>query len=223
MYFLAIDTATNSGGVAVSRNSEVIGKLMVKTPLQYSDRIIYYIDFLLEQLSIGIEDVGCYVVAHGPGSFTGLRIGLATTKALCQGRECPGVGVSTLEALAYRFRGAAERVAPMIDARRQQVYGGVYECRDGQVKGVQPVTVLPPAAWLKQLPEEPCLFVGDGAQMYHQTILALRPKDRFLRTDNCILNELCELGYWSYVRGETVRAESIQAHYVRPSDAEMPE
>lgn len=222
MYFLALDTATNSGGVALARNSELIGLAMFKTPLKYSDRIIHYIDFLLRQLDLQPDQIDCFVTTTGPGSFTGLRIGLATVKGFCQGLDRPVIGVSTLEALAYRYREVSEIVAPMIDARRQQVYGAVYETDQKGVRELVAGTVQPPSEWLKGLPDDlEYLFVGDAAQMYHQSILALRPKSRFLLTDNCVLSELCQLGYWRYTRGEAGDSAALEANYIRPSDAEL--
>lgn len=221
MLLLAVDTATNSGGVAVARNSEVVGLAMVKTPLRYSDHLMEYIEFLLGQLEFRIGQVDGFAVAVGPGSFTGLRIGIAAAKALAQGLDRPAMGISTLEALAWRFRHVSGRVAPMVDARRQQIFGAVYAVDGEQPRLVEPETVAPPAAWLSGLPAEPCLYVGDGAQMYASTVAGCRPEGRLLRTDNCILSELCDLAFRRVLRGETGDAASLTANYVRPSDAEL--
>lgn len=221
MYLLAIDTATNSGGVALSRNSEVIGVVMCKTPMRYSEKLIEYTDFLLTQLEVDIGEVDCFVVAIGPGSFTGLRIGIATAKGFCMSRGKPAIGVTTLEALAWRFRRVSNRVAPMIDARRQQIYGALYQGDEGGLTELQESCVKAPAEWLKGLPLEECAYVGDAAQMYSQTVAALQPKGRVLSTDNRILNELCELGYIRFATGESHSGSDLKANYVRPSDAEM--
>lgn len=221
MLLLALDTATNSGGVALARNSEVVGLLMVKTPLRYSDHLMEYIEFLLAHLEFRIQEVDCFAVAVGPGSFTGLRIGIAAAKALAQGLDRPAIGISTLEALAWRFRHVSGRVAPMVDARRQQIFGAVYAVDSDQPRLVEPEVVAPPAAWLSRLPAEPCLYVGDGAQMYASTVAGCRPEGRLLRTDNCILSELCDLGFRRVLRGETGDAACLTANYVRPSDAEL--
>ena len=194
---------------------------MLKTPLSYSDKLIYYIDFLLDQLEVGKDQIDSFVVANGPGSFTGLRIGIAMAKAMAQGLERPAIGITTLEALAFRFRAVSTIVAPLIDARRQQVYGGCYQCDDTGVEVLQAPTVKPPAEWLRDCSESDCLFVGDAAQMYAQTITSIRAEARVLRTDNCILTELCQLGYLRYLRGETGSAGQLEATYIRPSDAEL--
>jgi tRNA threonylcarbamoyladenosine biosynthesis protein TsaB len=221
MHLLAIDTATNSGGVAISRNSEITGVVMIKTPLRYSDRLIGYVDFLLKELNLTIGHFDCFVVSTGPGSFTGLRIGLACVKAWCQSQQKPCVGVSTLEALAHRFRTQASRIAPLIDARRQQVYGAVYDCSGKTPQVVQPARVAPPAAWLKELDSSPELFVGDGAQLYGTTIQALRPESQILKTDNYLLTGLCQIGFQRYCQGQTLTAAELKAVYIRPTDAEL--
>jgi tRNA threonylcarbamoyladenosine biosynthesis protein TsaB len=221
MYLLAIDTATNSGGVALSRNSEVIGLVMCKTPMRYSDKVIGYVDFLLKQLDANISEIDCFVAANGPGSFTGLRIGIATVKGFCLAQDRPALGISTLEALAWRFRWVSNRIAPMIDARRQQIYGALYETDGHGLTLLQKGSVGPPGEWLKRLPAEPCVYVGDAAQMYSQTVAALQPRGRVLATDNCILKPLCELGYLSFTRGESYSGADLAADYIRPSDAEI--
>jgi tRNA threonylcarbamoyladenosine biosynthesis protein TsaB len=222
MYFLAVDTATNSGGVALARNAELIGTVQIKRPLEYSEHLLSQVEFLLGQFRLALKEIDAFVVASGPGSFTGLRIGLATVKGFSQALGRPVSGVSTLEALAYRFRHVCDRVAPMIDARRQQVFGALYDVgEEGESRPVHPERVAPPARWLIELPDERCLFVGDGAQMYASTVASLRPSDSLIRSDNTILPELCLLGYHRFVRGETGDAGSLIANYVRPSDAEL--
>lgn len=222
MYFLALDSSTNSGGAALARNSEVTAVLMIKNPMRYSSDILGYIEFLLGSFDLSFDDVDCLVTTLGPGSFTGLRIGMATVKGLSQGRGLPVVGVSTLEALAWEHRDRSPRIAPVVDARRQQVYGAVYDVLGELPRQLVPETVMRPEEWVRGLPVDSTLFVGDGAQMYGNSIRALRPADPVGRTDNCLLRALCELGYRHYVRGETGTAAELRANYVRPSDAEMP-
>jgi len=220
MYLLALDTATDSGGVAVSRNSEIAALVIMKTPLRYDETLLDLIDFTLKNLSLDLQQIGCVAVSSGPGSFTGLRVGLAVAKGIGQPLGLPLAGISTLEALAYRFRREGPLVAPMMDARRQQVYAGLYRVDASSARPELPDQALPPEQWLKSLPRSECLFVGDGAQLYREAIRAFDPEARVLDTDNRILEELCALGYLRVTEGKTVSAEELRAHYVRPSDAE---
>ena len=221
MYLLAIDTTTNSGGVALARNTEVVGMVMLKTPLAYSEKLLYCVDFLLHQFELELKAVDCFAVTTGPGSFTGLRIGLATVKGFSQGLDKPVVGVETLQALAYRFRWVHSSVAPMIDARRQQIYGAVYRIRGDEIQVEKEAWVGPPDQWLKSLPRQEYLFVGDGAQLYRNALSTHKPRSRLLETDNRLLEPLCQLAYREFMQGKVVSAEELQAHYVRPSDAQL--
>ena len=219
IHILAIDTATNSGGAALSRNGEVIASLMVKAPLQYAEKILYLVDFLLDQHKLKLEEMDCFAVANGPGSFTGLRIGIATVKGFCQGLDKPVVGISTLEALAYRFRWVQSRVAPMIDARRDQIYGGMFQFNGTQIELEQKEEVTFPVQWLKRIPSRECLFVGDGARLYKETIVAAHPEARVLETDNRLLEALSQLAYQRFKEAKTQSAQQLKAKYLRPSDA----
>ncbi len=222
MYILALDTATNSGGIALSRNAEVIGQVMLKAPLRYSEEVLSCAEFLLDGLRVKRTQLGCFAVAAGPGSFTGLRIGLATVKAFAQSLDRPAVGLSTLEALAFRFRWTRNRIVPMIDARRQQIYGAAY--RTDSESGVRlevEEQVAPPAEFLRQVPPGDHLFVGDGAQQYRTTIQALHPRSRVASSNNCILPELCLLAHRRHMAGETGGERHLKANYLRPSDARI--
>jgi len=221
MFILALDTATNAGGLALSRNSEVIGVLMCKTPLNYAERLLDWIDFLLKQHDIGINDIGCFAVAAGPGSFTGLRIGVAAAKAFGQASGRPVIALSSLEALAFRFRQMSSLVASMVDARRQQIYGAVYETNGKEPKLRVHEQVSRPEEWLRSLPNEAYLFVGDGALLYRSTILNLMPGARVAESDNCILRELCQLAYLRYTEGVHTDARSVKANYLRPPDVKL--
>ena len=219
IHILAIDTATNTGGAALSRNGEVIASLMVKAPLQYAEKILYLVDFLLDQHKLKLKEMDCFAVANGPGSFTGLRIGIATVKGFCQGLNKPVVGISTLEALAYRFCWAHSRVAPMLDARRDQIYGAIFKFNGSQIELEQKEQVSSPAQWVKEIPGQECLFVGDGAQLYKETIVAAHPEARVLETDNRVLETLCQLAYQRFKEAKTQSAQELKANYIRPSDA----
>lgn len=221
MYILAVDTATHAGGAALSCDGEVIGSVMIKAPLRYSEKIIPFVDFLLEQQGLRLEEIDGFAVASGPGSFTGLRIGVASVKAFCQSLDRPAVGISTLEALAYRFRWIEGRIAPLMDARRKQIFGALYRVEDGEVHLEGTERVLSPQDWLRDLPAQECVFVGDGVRVYRETLLSIRPEARLIETDNRILEALCGLAHRRFREGKTVSAQDLAAHYIRPSDAEL--
>lgn len=220
-YILAVDTATNCGGVALGRDGEAIGQVMIKASLRYQERLVRLIDFLLGQHDLELAEIDCFAAAGGPGSFTGLRVGLATVKAFCQALGKPAVAVSSLRALAYRFRFVSGLVAPLIDARRRQVFAALYRAGDSHLEEVLPEAAVRPESWLKELPSQPCLFVGDGAQLYRTLILSSHSRARVAESDNTILAELCQLAWQSYREGKAVPAAEVRANYVRPPDVEL--
>ncbi len=223
MYILAIDTATNAGGVALGRNNELVALWMSKSPLRYSESLVSWVDFVLGQEGLQLSDIGCFAVTTGPGSFTGLRIGLAAVKAFSQVLVRPVFGVSTLHALAYRFRHNAEYVVPLIDARRQQVYAAVYRTGPSACTLVGEEAVARPDQWLGTLPaEREYLFVGDGAVLYKSTVSALMPGSRLIESDNSVLRELIELAQQWSAAGQVGQGLQLKGNYLRPPDAKLP-
>ena len=221
MHILAIDTATNSGGVALSRGAKLLGVKTIQTPRCYSEKIISAVDFLLTNHDLKINDIGCVVTSVGPGSFTGIRIGLSTVKAFCQPLDIPVVGISTLATLAYRFSHLSSYIAPIIDAGRKQIYGAAYQVKHSEINIESPEQVLPPSKWLASIPTSQYLFVGDGVQLYEDIILSIHPKAQMLITNNQIIEQLCLVGHSYFRKGQTLKAANLAANYIRPSDAEL--
>lgn len=219
MHILAIDTATNCGGAALSHDREVIGLVMAKVPLRYSETILDMVDFLLVQHRLELAKIDCFAVVAGPGSFTGVRIGLTTIKSFCQALGKPVVGISSLEALAYRFRQVDSHIAPMMDAGRRQIYGALFQIEGSSIHPEQEEQVLAPEKWLEGLPAGDCVVVGDGAGCYRETISKVKPDARVLETDNRVVDQLCPLAYQRFQQGNTVTAHQLQANYVRSPDA----
>ncbi len=129
---LAVDTTTPGGSTAVLRDERVIGSVSTWTEETYSSRMFRQVDFLLEELGLGLDQVDLFAVASGPGSFTGLRVGLAAIKAWAEVYGKPVAGVSALEAIAEESRSASPLLVPAFDARRGEVYFGVYR-REGDL------------------------------------------------------------------------------------------
>lgn len=223
MYILAIDTATNAGGVALGRNNELVALWMSKSPLRYSESLISWVDFVLQQERLQLSDIGCFAVTVGPGSFTGLRIGLAAVKAFSQVLGRPVFGVSTLHALAHRFRHSGQHIVPLIDARRQQVYAAVYRADETGCSLVGEEAVARPDQWLDTLPRDrQYVFVGDGAVLYKSTISALLPGHRLLESDNSVLRELVDLAQLWSAAGNQGQGFNLKGNYLRPPDAKLP-
>ena len=168
MRILAVDTTTERGSVAVVAGGEVLGEIRLRAGMGHSRRLMPAIAFLIEGLGLSAADIEGYAVTAGPGSFTGLRVGLACVQglALASGRRC--VGLSTLDVLAARIAGASPTLVAAMDAYRGEVYACVYG-GDATRRG-EPVTALPRDAFAG-LPAG-AAFIGDGAARYRAEIEA---------------------------------------------------
>ncbi|MFQ5456847.1 MAG: tRNA (adenosine(37)-N6)-threonylcarbamoyltransferase complex dimerization subunit type 1 TsaB [Myxococcota bacterium] len=123
---LAVETATDTGSVALVSKEGVRAEITLGLALRHGDRILGAIDYALAETSLRIPDLAALAVSAGPGSFTGLRIGLATVKGLAEAHPLPIVAVPTLEALALNAPGGEVPVCPLLDARKGEVYGALY-------------------------------------------------------------------------------------------------
>lgn len=218
MRILALDTTTDVGGAAVGKDGLLEAAVLLRTPRTYSETLLPAVESVLGQVGRSVEDVDLLAVTTGPGSFTGVRIGLAVAKAVGQARAIPGLGVSTLEALARSFAESGRPVAPMLDARRDQVYVALYSEETTQLVGRE--EVVDPALWLKKLPPglDP-LFVGTGAAAYRTLIRESGRGEWLVGEQPPLLAGLIALAAEKADQAGPV--ESIRANYLRPSDAEI--
>lgn len=127
MKTLALDTATAAASVAVVEDGKMLGVMTLNLKKPHSQKIMVVMKDLLDQLELKMSDIDLFAAAHGPGSFTGLRVGIAAVKGFADSMQKPAVGVSTLEAMALPFLNYGTLVCPLIDARREQAYYAVYK------------------------------------------------------------------------------------------------
>src|SRR5215471_18602943 len=132
MRVLAVDTSSEHGSVCVTDNGEVLGEIRLASSVQYSERLFRSIEFLFQHLNFPLNDIDIFAAARGPGSFTGLRVGIAAMEGFVAAHQKRGAGVSTLQALAWKTGLRDVRIAPMIDARRGDIYGAVYRRTRGE-------------------------------------------------------------------------------------------
>lgn len=169
MKILAMDTATKSATVAVVEDGCLIGEFTLNSDKPHSQKIMPLTEDLLKEIGIKSEEIDIFAFAHGPGSFTGLRIGAAAVQGFAQATDKKAVGVSTLEAMAYTLTKVTDAcVCPMIDAKRGQVYYALYRNGDEiiapSVESIE--TVIAQASCLNKK----VVFAGDGAELYRQKL-----------------------------------------------------
>jgi len=215
MRILAVDTSSERGSVCVAEGCEILAEVRLASSIQHSERLFRSIEFLFQYLPFRLSDVDLYVAARGPGSFTGLRVGLAATEGFVAANRKTGggVGVSTLAALAWKTGVQGISIASTIDARRGEVYGAVYRrVGDRLIEECAPV-VLKPAQWLESLPRVSLVFCGDGAVRYRSDIekvhgWTIHPMHLYLAST---IAEMAATG----------NCGPLEPLYVRRTDAEM--
>ncbi len=169
MIVLALETATLTGGIAIVKDNSFIGESRTNVKIAHSERLMKSVDWLLKTSDISVNEIDAFAISIGPGSFTGLRIGLCTVKGLAYATGKPIVPVPTLDAFARSLPLCSYPLCPMLDARKNEVYTGLYKWEDGNCKKVIPETAVNPEDFLKNI-KEPTIFTGDGAITYRNLI-----------------------------------------------------
>lgn len=167
MLTLAFESSAKAASVAVCDGARLISQYSQCTALTHSRTLLPMAEDMLKNAELSLSDIGLFAVAHGPGSFTGVRIGVSTVKGLAWAAGKPCVGVSTLEAMAWHGVMAGGYVCPVMDARRSQVYNALFEIKDGapvRLCADRPIALEELAAEVKAL-NAPVLLVGDGAEL----------------------------------------------------------
>jgi len=223
MQLLAIETATLSGGVAIAAEEGIVAEYRLNVEMTHSERLLMMVDRVLKEARVSLDKIDAIAVSIGPGSFTGLRIGLATAKGLCLGAEKPLIAVPTLAALAARVPFAPVPVVPMLDAKKKEVYWGSFQFRDGRVERLSPDSVSSPEAMLRQL-TPPALFLGSGAILYKELIRqALGEHAQFAPMSLALPSaaSVAELGHEDLRRGAFCDPVLAVPLYLRRSEAEV--
>lgn len=219
MKILAIDTSTTHSSCAVMDDNNIVGDFSINQSMSHNEILLVMVDEMLKKLNIDIEDIDLFVAVTGPGSFTGIRIGVTVVKALAMALNKPIVAVNTLEALSFGVFSDKKKI-PLIDARGERVYYGVYE-------GINNENIVAPALLtidelLDEFSDEgEFVFVGDCVNIY---------KDRILENKNfeitpaclnsCISKNACVIGKQKYERGDISDCFSLSPEYVRLSQAQ---
>lgn len=177
MKILAVETSSKMGSVALLEEGQVVNELSQELDRRYSANLVPLIQQLLEKSRLALSGVDGYAVGLGPGSFTGIRVGMTTIKGLALVDKKPVVGISSLLALAYNAINGSSTVAPLVDAKRNLVYFAWYRFGD---EG-EPVERIPPGLGTLQEAlskmNQPALFIGDAAENYRKQIERIKGKE----------------------------------------------
>lgn len=219
MRILAIDTATDAATAAVIEDDIVIGETILNHKKTHSQKIMVMIERMLSDLELEVSDIDVFAVAAGPGSFTGLRIGIATVKALAHSVNKKTVGISTLEGLAYNLLCSDKLIVPLMDARRNQVFNAAYRFVDGEIKEVIAPNVCDINECIDKVKGENVIFTGDGVNV-HKALLKeygdIAPLN--LRMSNA--SSVALAAAIKANKGETLNYNELNPVYLRLSQAE---
>jgi len=221
---LALDTSTMMATCAVLHDNQLLGEYSLNQEESHSEKLVPMIKEMLDSLNLNISDIDLYAVAIGPGSFTGLRIGVATIKAFAHLFNKPVVGISTLEGLAFNLP-YNKIVVPMIDARRNRVYTGIYTWENSEMKTIKKADVIDIDELLKELDNsyDEIVVNGLGSNVYEKVIKdKLGEKVRFstIGQNFCKATSIGELGLIKYRNGHFDNYYTIVPEYLRETQAQ---
>jgi tRNA threonylcarbamoyladenosine biosynthesis protein TsaB len=224
---LAVETSTRTGALALLEAGVVIAESRVNITVTHGERLMVAIDGVLRSARRELSEVDAFAVALGPGSFTGLRIGLSTVKSLAFATGRPVAGVPTLDALAWSLPFCAHPVCPVLDARKNEVYAAVYRTREGRLEVLEPARAVAPATLAEDLRarlDEPVVFLGDGVAPFAGVLTEVlgtraRLAPAALRLPSAVT--VGELAGRALAGGETMDPAGLLPIYLRPSEAEL--
>ena len=236
MKVLGLDTSTALLSAAVVDGGRLVAEC-VRESMQAGDRrpgrsnhaegLLPLIDEVLQRAGTDFSDLSLVGVAVGPGSFTGLRIGISTAKGLVYGSDTPVMGVRTLEAVAHRVPGGdgTTLICPMLDARKGEVYGALYRRTAAAFECLIEDCLATPESMVRRvdaLAKGPCVFVGPGAQAYAEVIdrrAAAGARVTAGPEFPCTAFAVASIAGEKYRTAPAIAAEPLSPHYIRPPDA----
>ncbi|MEI6702914.1 MAG: tRNA (adenosine(37)-N6)-threonylcarbamoyltransferase complex dimerization subunit type 1 TsaB [Deltaproteobacteria bacterium] len=227
MKILALDTSTSMATVAIAVDEKIVAESVFNTDRTLSSRLIPEIERLLFIAGFAIADIDLFAASTGPGSFTGVRGGVATVQGLALAVGKPCAGFSSLALLAMNFQFSSHLICPLLDARKSEVYAALYDCSASIPTPIVSDCVMPPARFLDQLcstTDKPVLFAGEGALRYRD-LIAERMVDRAifapfpLNISHATNAALLALDLFRC--GESLEPRRLLPVYLRASDAEI--
>jgi tRNA threonylcarbamoyladenosine biosynthesis protein TsaB len=219
---LSVDTCTRRGSVALQSGAETAAELRLSSLETHSARLLRSIEFLLEAAGWTMGDLGLIAAGIGPGSFTGIRIGVSTAMGLAQTLKIPFAGISAFDGLAARFSFLEDPLGIVLDAQRGQVYFGQYEFESGRANCTLRPSLLDPDVLVRRLARRRIYLAGDGLDRLHTLISGRTSWPRVADAEPflaCDIGRLALKRPRSWRRGDFIAAEPL---YIRPPDAVKP-
>ena len=225
MKILALDSSGLVASVAIIEEEEMIAEYTVNYKKTHSQTLLPMIDEVARMINLDLASIDAIAVPAGPGSFTGLRIGAASAKGLGLALDKPLIAVPTLAALAYNLYGAEALICPMMDARRNQVYTGVYYFKDGDMETLKEQCAEDIEETIAYLNKEkhPVIFLGDGVPVYQNVINEKMQGEYSFAPAHLNRQRAGALGALAkiyHAQGKSISADKYRPDYLRLSQAE---
>lgn len=225
MRILALDSSGLVASVAVSEDDNLIGEYTVNYKKTHSQTLLPMLDAVAKMVELDLETIDAIAVAKGPGSFTGLRIGSATAKGLGLALDKPLIEIPTVDGLAYNLWGAKDLVCPLMDARRNQTYTGIYTFADGEMQVLEPQCAVDISKIIDKINEQKraVVFLGDGVPVFRDYIAEhVQVPYSFAppHLNKQRAGAVAALAFRYLKEGKTVSAEEHRPDYLRLSQAE---
>ena len=223
MKLLAVDTATEICGVALAVDGHVSAELILSSGETHTRCVMGAIQALLSVSGLAVSDIDLFAVTRGPGSFTGLRIGISTVKGLALASGAPMVGISSLDVIAHQAGGGTPLVCALLDARRNEVYWCLYR-RDGETLVRQKDERVGRADDIAMYIDDTCLFIGNGVPPYRKVFencLERRAVFAGPHANSIRPAVMARLAWERYQAGQLDDVSTFAPVYLRKSDAEL--
>ncbi|MBR2742413.1 MAG: tRNA (adenosine(37)-N6)-threonylcarbamoyltransferase complex dimerization subunit type 1 TsaB [Clostridia bacterium] len=223
MIILSVDSTAKAAAAAVCDDEKPLSHVFLNTALTHSQTLLTLVDQALKNANLTIDDVGLFAVSNGPGSFTGVRIGVSLVKGLAFGRDVMCAGVSTLEALARNAEGFGGVCCAVMDARNNQVYNALFEINPCGFCRLTPDRAISTADLREELLKFDCsvILTGDGAELSYEALRDIKNvsmANETARLQNAV--SVARAAFYMYKEGKCVPASQLDVNYLRLSQAE---
>ncbi|MCT4631854.1 MAG: tRNA (adenosine(37)-N6)-threonylcarbamoyltransferase complex dimerization subunit type 1 TsaB [Firmicutes bacterium] len=224
MKVLGIDTSSSVASVSVIDGDVMVGEFTINHPKTHSQKLMPLIKMMMDSLEIQLSEMDLIAVSRGPGSFTGVRIGMSAAKAFSHSLEIPIVSVSTLKSLAYNDTREDRLIVPIMDARRSETYTCIYEYKDGllsEASEEMAISIEELAHILKEK-NRPVLFMGDGVKKFRDYLSENLENIEFASPDKIMqkASTVAILGREKYETSGEDNLFDVEPNYIRKSQAE---
>jgi tRNA threonylcarbamoyladenosine biosynthesis protein TsaB len=223
MKVLGIDTSTMTAAVGLVHDDELLVEVKFDVKVTYSEVLMPTIDMALKTVGLGPGDLDGFAVSIGPGSFTGLRIGLSTVKGLCFAAGKPLAAVPSLDALASQSLFCRYQVVPLLDAKKNEVYAAIYDTAGGELNRKSDFWAVGIEDLSRKITQE-SLFVGPGAKLYRKELVDLLGQKAYFATGVQSTPSgvsVARLGAVKLMAGQTENLSQLEPLYLRQSEAEL--